>query len=79
VFDLLIWNFHHKWCSDSAVVSESRARESQLAARDSRQRDNMDVDGIDATGLEQRVTENWAANREYTTAIIEHESSTEDH
>ena len=77
--DLLIRDFRHKWCSDSEVVSESRARESKLAARDRRQRDDTDVDGIDATGLERRVTENWAASRDYTTAAIEHESSTEDH
>jgi hypothetical protein len=39
----------------------------------------MDMDAIDATGLERRVTENWAASRDCTTATIEHESSTEDH
>jgi len=74
VCDLLIRDFRHKWCSDSKVVSESRARESTLAARDRRQRDDTDVDGIDAMGLE-----NCAASRDYTTATIEHKSSTEDH
>jgi len=44
------------------------------AARVRRQRDDMDVDGIDAKKLE-----NWAASRDCTTATIEHESSTEDH
>jgi hypothetical protein len=34
----------------------------------------MDVDGIDATGLE-----NWAASRDYTTATIDHESRTADY
>ena len=77
--DLLIRDFRHKWCCDSEVVSESRAWESKLAARDRRQRNDTDVDGIDATGLERRVTENSAASRDYTTATIEHESSTEDH
>ena len=72
--DLLILDFRHQWCSESAVVSESRARERKLAARDRQQRDNTDVDGIDAIGLK-----NWAASRDYTTATIEHESSTEDH
>jgi hypothetical protein len=79
VRNLLIRDFRYKWCSDSEVVSESRARESKLAARDRRQGDDTEVDGIDATGRERRVTENWAASRDYTTATIEHESSTEDH
>ena len=64
--DLLIRDLRHKWCSDSDVISESRARERKLAARDRRQGDDTDLDGIDATGLEQRVTENWAAIRDYT-------------
>jgi len=74
VCDLVIRDFRHKWCSDSEVVSECRARESKLAARDGRQPDDMEGNGIDATGLE-----NWAASRDYTTATIEHESSPEDH
>jgi len=78
VRDLLIRDFRHKWCSDSEVVSESRARESKLAARDRRQGDDTDLDGIDAPGLERRVTETSAAIRDYTTVTIEHESSTED-
>jgi len=76
--DLLIWDFRYKWCADLEVVSECRARESKLAARDRQQRDDMEVEGIDVTGLEQRITENWAASRDYTSVIIEHESSTED-
>jgi hypothetical protein len=78
VRDLLIRDFCHKWCTDSEGDSESRAWASKLAARDGRQRDDTDLDGIDATGLEQGVTEKWAASRDYTTATIEHKSSTED-
>jgi len=61
--DLVILDFRHTWCSDSEVLSESRARESKLAAKD-----DTDVDGIHVTGLERHVTENRAVSRHYTTA-----------
>jgi len=74
VCNVVIRDLRHKQCSDSEVVSERRAPESKLAARHRQQGDNSDVDGIDATGLE-----NWAASKDCTTATIEHDSSTEDH
>ena len=46
--------------------------------RDSRQHDDQDVDGMDTKGLEPCVRENWAASRYYSTARIEHISSTEE-
>jgi len=70
VRDLITPDLRHKWWSDSEVVSESRARKSNLAARDRLLRDNTEVDGIDAMGLE-----NWATSRDSTTAIIDHELS----
>jgi hypothetical protein len=79
VCDLLLQDIRHKWCSDLEVVSESSAQESKLAARDRRNRDDTDVDAQDTTGLERRFTEHCTASRDYTTATIEHESSTEDH
>jgi len=48
---LLIPDIHQKWCPDSEVVSESRARESKLVASDRQQRDNMDVDGMDVISV----------------------------
>ena len=64
--DILIWDFRLKWCSDSVVVSECRAREFKLGAGDRWQGDNTDLDGTDAMGLEWRVMEIWAAIRDYT-------------
>jgi len=37
-----------------------------LVARDSRHGEDMDVDGIDATGQERRLTENCASSRDYS-------------
>jgi hypothetical protein len=77
--NLLIQDIHHKWCSEWEVISQSRVRESKLATRDRRQRDDTEVVEIDSRGLEQHVTENWAASRDYTTATIILKSSMEDH
>ena len=78
MYDLLIRDFRHKWCSDSEVISQCSARGSKLAARDRRQGDDTDSDGIHATGLERRVTETCAASRDYCTATIGQERNTED-
>jgi len=51
---------------------ESTAWASMLAARDGRQHDNTDVNGLDPTGLDQWVMDNWAASRDYTTVKIAH-------
>jgi len=50
-----------------------------LSARDRRQGDDTDLDGLDAPGQERRVTETSAAIRDHTPVTIEPESSAEEH